>query len=71
VCVCVCVCVCLDYSESSPKTPMKIRKFDQEDYDVLIISYDQLKIYCEEIAKIRAIDLLIADEGHRLKVCAV
>jgi DNA repair and recombination protein RAD54 and RAD54-like protein len=50
---------------------MKIRKFDQEDYDVLIISYDQLKIYCEEIAKIRAIDLLIADEGHRLKVCAV
>ncbi|EGG23345.1 SNF2-related domain-containing protein [Cavenderia fasciculata] len=35
--------------------------------DVLVISYDQLRIYCEEIIKISSIGLVICDEGHRLK----
>eukprot|EP01133_Synstelium_polycarpum_P010849 gene10849-12637_t len=35
--------------------------------DVLVISYDQLRIWCEDICKITTIGLIICDEGHRLK----
>ena len=35
--------------------------------EVLIISYDQLKIHVEEIAKLEEIGLVICDEGHKLK----
>ncbi|KYR01271.1 SNF2-related domain-containing protein [Tieghemostelium lacteum] len=35
--------------------------------DVLVISYDQLRIYCDEICKIPTIGLVVCDEGHRLK----
>ena len=35
--------------------------------DVLIISYDQLKLFINEIKKVRGIGLLICDEGHKLK----
>jgi superfamily II DNA or RNA helicase len=34
---------------------------------VLVASYDQLKIYIEQICKFKGIDLVICDEGHRLK----
>merc|ERR1712054_471621 len=58
-------------SQSSKKGRFKIYAFEREDYDVLIISYDQLKIYQEEIASIRSVGLLIADEGHKLKNAAI
>jgi DNA repair and recombination protein RAD54 and RAD54-like protein len=48
----------------------KILHFE-ENHDVLIISYDQLKIHCDDICKIKSIGLLIADEGHRLKNAAI
>ena len=34
---------------------------------VLVASYDQLKIYVNQICKFKGIDLVICDEGHRLK----
>lgn len=34
---------------------------------VLVASYDQLKIYINQICKFKGIDLVICDEGHRLK----
>jgi DNA repair and recombination RAD54-like protein len=34
---------------------------------VLVASYDQLKIYIAQICKFKGIDLVICDEGHRLK----
>ena len=34
---------------------------------VLVISYDQLRKYVERLVKITSVDLVICDEGHRLK----
>ena len=53
---------------SHKKNGTKISQFSL-DYKVqlLIISYDQLKKFCHELAKVRKIGLVIADEGHRLK----
>ena len=51
-------------SGGNPKRKLTLFEGDN---DVLIISYDQLKIHCNEIYKMKTIGLLIADEGHRLK----
>eukprot|EP01132_Coremiostelium_polycephalum_P006046 gene6046-7531_t len=45
----------------------KLGEFQFSGRDVLVISYDQLRIYCEDICKIPSIGLIICDEGHRLK----
>jgi SNF2 family DNA or RNA helicase len=36
--------------------------------NLLVVSYDQLRIHIDEICKIPDIDLVVCDEGHRLKV---
>lgn len=38
--------------ESSKKTMGKLSKFQYGECDVLIISYDQMKIYSKDLAKI-------------------
>lgn len=53
-------------SESTPKGDRIISRFDG-DGDVLVISYDQLRKYVARLSKIRAIELVVCDEGHRLK----
>ena len=59
---------CVQMGESSKTALGKLSEFQFKDgLDVLIISYDQLKIHCKEIAKVHNIDLVICDEGHRLK----
>jgi DNA repair and recombination RAD54-like protein len=35
--------------------------------NLLVVSYDQLRIHIDEICKIPDIDLVVCDEGHRLK----
>ena len=35
--------------------------------EILVISYDQLRIHIDQIEKIKGWGLLICDEGHRLK----
>ena len=35
--------------------------------ELLIISYDQLKIFGDRLGKVKGIGLVICDEGHRLK----
>ena len=56
----------LPIADSGGNAKKKLLHFE-DDYDVLIISYDQLKIHCKEICTMKKIGLLIADEGHRLK----
>ncbi|KPI86429.1 putative DNA repair and recombination protein RAD54 [Leptomonas seymouri] len=53
-------------SESTPKGDRIISRFDG-DGDVLVISYDQLRKYITRISGLRSIELVVCDEGHRLK----
>jgi SNF2 family DNA or RNA helicase len=53
-------------SESTPKGDRIISRFDG-DGDVLVISYDQLRKYITRISSLRSIELVVCDEGHRLK----
>ncbi|KAM9992129.1 hypothetical protein ACTFIZ_012799 [Dictyostelium cf. discoideum] len=53
--------------ESTKTGRAKLTELEFGKADVLIISYDQLRIYCEDICKITSIGLVICDEGHRLK----
>ena len=53
-------------SESTPKGDRILSRFESEG-DVLVISYDQLRKYVDRISKITAVDLVVCDEGHRLK----
>jgi len=53
--------------ESTKTGLSKLSELQYGKADVLIISYDQLRIYCEDICKIPTIGLIICDEGHRLK----
>lgn len=53
-------------SESTPKGDRIISRFDG-DGDVLVISYDQLRKYVERLSGLRSIELVVCDEGHRLK----
>jgi len=53
------------------KGEQKLYEFElsyaQGGHDVLVISYDQFRKYANLIYKIQAVDLLVCDEGHRLK----
>ncbi|KAG5503416.1 hypothetical protein JKF63_05555 [Porcisia hertigi] len=53
-------------SESTPKGDRIISRFDG-DGDVLVISYDQLRKYVDRLSGLRSIELVVCDEGHRLK----
>lgn len=53
-------------SESTPKGDRIISRFDGEG-DVLVISYDQLRKYIARLTTLRAVELVVCDEGHRLK----
>jgi superfamily II DNA or RNA helicase len=53
-------------AESSPKSDRVLSRFEGEG-DVLIISYDQLRKYVDRLKVMRSIDLIVCDEGHRLK----
>ncbi|GAM18460.1 hypothetical protein SAMD00019534_016350, partial [Acytostelium subglobosum LB1] len=45
----------------------KLAELELGKSDVLVISYDQLRIWIHEIVKIDSIGLIICDEGHRMK----
>ncbi|KAG5477728.1 hypothetical protein LSCM1_05025 [Leishmania martiniquensis] len=53
-------------SESTPKGDRIISRFDGEG-DVLVISYDQLRKYIGRLSGLRSVELVVCDEGHRLK----
>ncbi|CAD2219907.1 DNA repair and recombination protein RAD54B [Angomonas deanei] len=53
-------------SESTPKGDRIISRFDGEG-DVLVISYDQLRKYVTRLCTLKCIELVVCDEGHRLK----
>ena len=53
-------------AESTPKGDRILSRFESE-ADVLVISYDQLRKYVERLATIKSVDLVVCDEGHRLK----
>ncbi|KEG09261.1 DNA repair and recombination protein RAD54 [Trypanosoma grayi] len=53
-------------SESTPKGDRIISRFDG-DGDVLVISYDQLRKYISRISTLKSVELVVCDEGHRLK----
>lgn len=53
-------------SESTPKGDRIISRFESEG-DVLVISYDQLRKYNDRLCGIKAIELVVCDEGHKLK----
>ncbi|XQJ27302.1 DNA repair and recombination protein RAD54, putative [Leishmania guyanensis] len=53
-------------SESTPKGDRIISRFDG-DGDVLVISYDQLRKYIDRLSGLRFVELVVCDEGHRLK----
>lgn len=49
------------------KVSKKIAQVTNGDSQVLVISYDQLKIHAKTLAKENCFGLVICDEGHRLK----
>jgi len=53
-------------SESTPKGDRILSSFESEG-DVLVISYDQLRKYIDRISKMTQVDLVVCDEGHKLK----
>ncbi|KAL2428756.1 DNA repair and recombination protein RDH54 [Exophiala dermatitidis] len=44
-----------------------IRDFDGRVYQVMIIGYERLRMVADDLAKGHPIDIVICDEGHRLK----
>ncbi|SCU66368.1 DNA repair and recombination protein RAD54, putative [Trypanosoma equiperdum] len=56
----------LSISESTPKGDRIISRFDG-DGDVLVISYDQLRKYISRISTLKSVELVVCDEGHKLK----
>lgn len=54
-------------ADSSKKSMSDLGDVTYGKAEILIISYDQLKIHIEEIAKLEDIGLVICDEGHKLK----
>ena len=58
----------LAIAESTAKGDSILNRFEiGTDHNVLVISYDQLRKYVDRLAAIRGIDLMVCDEGHRLK----
>ena len=53
-------------AESTPKGDRILSRFEGEG-DVLVISYDQLRKYITRLQSITAVELVVCDEGHRLK----
>lgn len=53
-------------AESTPKSDRIISRFDGEG-DVLVISYDQLRKHIQRLSTLNAVELVVCDEGHRLK----
>lgn len=53
-------------AESTPKSDRIISRFDGEG-DVLVISYDQLRKHIPRLSKLSSVELVVCDEGHRLK----
>lgn len=53
-------------AESTPKSDRIISRFDGEG-DVLVISYDQLRKHIARLSGLTAVELVVCDEGHRLK----
>lgn len=53
-------------AESTSKSDRIISRFDGEG-DVLVISYDQLRKHIQRLSGLRGIELVVCDEGHRLK----
>ena len=49
-----------------PKTT-RLRMFDGKVYNIMIIGYERLRLVAEELAEAHDIDIVICDEGHRLK----
>ncbi|KAL7719918.1 DNA repair and recombination protein RAD54B [Entamoeba marina] len=58
---------CVAVSCSGEKTDKALSDMDFGYAEILIISYDQLRIHIDVIEKIQGWGLLICDEGHRLK----
>ncbi|EDR29108.1 DNA repair and recombination protein RAD54B, putative [Entamoeba dispar SAW760] len=52
---------------SGAKTDQAISDMDFGYAEIMVISYDQLRIHIDKIEKIKGWGLLICDEGHRLK----
>eukprot|EP00796_Vickermania_ingenoplastis_P007412 gene7412-5220_t len=53
-------------AESTPKSDRIISRFDGEG-DVLVISYDQLRKHIQRLSSLTSVELVVCDEGHRLK----
>lgn len=49
-----------------PKTT-RLRMFDGKVYNIMIIGYERLRMVADELADSHDIDIVICDEGHRLK----
>lgn len=45
----------------------RLSSFDGKVFQVMIIGYERLRIVADDLAKDHAIDIVICDEGHRLK----
>jgi SNF2 family DNA or RNA helicase len=53
-------------AESTAKGDRILSRFESEG-EVLVISYDQLRKYVGRLSTVKAVDLVVCDEGHRLK----
>lgn len=58
---------CFAISESTPKGDRILSRFEGPEGEVLVISYDQLRKYVDRLSKMTSIELVVCDEGHRLK----
>ena len=53
-------------AESTPRGERILSRFESEG-DVLVISYDQLRKYVSRIRGMKQVELVVCDEGHKLK----
>ena len=58
---------CVSVASSGKKTDQALSDMEYGYAEILIISYDQLRIHIEKIEKIQDWGLIVCDEGHRLK----